>query len=85
MTVILLKAGLGLDPATLVRLSLVVVRLGMCPCVVEAVTIAAISHFLLGYPWLWALVLGYGFYEYIFCVFLTVNIIVVISVRILYH
>ncbi|XP_054283268.1 sodium/hydrogen exchanger 9B2-like isoform X2 [Macrosteles quadrilineatus] len=59
MTVILLKAGLGLDPATLVRLSLVVVRLGMCPCVVEAVTIAAISHFLLGYPWLWALVLGF--------------------------
>ncbi|XP_046681985.1 sodium/hydrogen exchanger 9B2-like isoform X2 [Homalodisca vitripennis] len=59
MTVILIKAGLGLDPATLIKLSLVVVRLGMCPCTIEAITIALIAVFLLGWPWLWALVLGF--------------------------
>jgi NhaP-type Na+/H+ or K+/H+ antiporter len=58
MTVILLKAGLGLDAGTLVKLSLVVVRLGTCPCTVEALTVALVSHFWLGYPWLWALVFG---------------------------
>lgn len=58
MAVILLKAGMGLDLQTLIKLSLVVLRLGICPCTVEAISIALVSHYLLGYPWLWALVFG---------------------------
>lgn len=59
LSVILIKAGLGLDPVALLKLSFVVIRLTVCPCLAEAVGAAVISHFLLGYPWLWGLLLGY--------------------------
>lgn len=55
---ILIKAGLGLDGAVLLRMSLVVLRLGILPCVAEAVGAAIVCHFLLGYPWLWGLIIG---------------------------
>lgn len=58
MTVILIKAGLGLDAAALRRLSLVVLRLAFGPCIMEAITVAVVSHFLLGYSWLWGFLLG---------------------------
>lgn len=59
LSVILIKAGLGLDPAALVRLSLVVLRLACCPCVAEALGAAAVAHFVLGYPWVWGLLVGF--------------------------
>ena len=58
LTIILIKAGLGLEGAALLRLSLVVLRLGIVPCVAEAVGAAMVCHFFLGFPWLWGLVLG---------------------------
>lgn len=58
LVVILLRAGLGLDPAALKELSFMVLRLAFTPCIVETVTVATVTHLLLGFPWLWGLMLG---------------------------
>ncbi|XP_054267845.1 sodium/hydrogen exchanger 9B2-like isoform X1 [Macrosteles quadrilineatus] len=57
--VILIKAGLGLDPVALRKLSFTVIRLAVCPGLVEAVTVAIMTHHFLGYPWLWGFALGF--------------------------
>ncbi|XP_056432275.1 sodium/hydrogen exchanger 9B2-like [Gadus chalcogrammus] len=59
LAVILTRAGLGLDPSALQRLKAVCIRLAVGPCVVEACTVAVISHFLLGLPWVWGFILGF--------------------------
>jgi len=59
LTVILTRAGLGLDPVALRKLSLGVLRLAFTPCLVEAVTDAVASHFILGFPWVWGFMLGF--------------------------
>ena len=59
LVIILLRSGLGLDVQALKRLKCTVLRLAFCPCLIEAVTVGVISHFLLGMPWLWAFMLGY--------------------------
>lgn len=59
LAVILLRSGLGLDIDALKRLRFTVLRLAFGPCITEAVTVAIISHFLLGLPWLWAFQLGF--------------------------
>ena len=48
MVVILMRAGLGLDPQALKRLSGMVFRLAFTPCLVETVVVAVASHLLLG-------------------------------------
>lgn len=58
MTVILLRAGLGLDASALRRLSMVVLRVATFPCLVEAIIVAILSHFLLNFPWQWGFLLG---------------------------
>jgi len=80
LVVILMRAGLGLDPVALKKLSGkpanfslldvfkligllsfsgMVFRLAFTPCLVEAVTVAIASHFLLDLPWLWGFMLGF--------------------------
>ncbi|XP_076348893.1 sodium/hydrogen exchanger 9B2-like isoform X2 [Tachypleus tridentatus] len=59
LVVILLRAGMGLDPRTLRKLSLVCFRLAFTPCLVETVTVAVASNLLLGFPWLWGFILGF--------------------------
>lgn len=59
LTVILIRAGLGLDPVALRKLSFTVVRLACSPCLVECIAEAIASHFLLGLPWEWAFMLGF--------------------------
>ncbi|XP_066303503.1 sodium/hydrogen exchanger 9B2-like isoform X8 [Branchiostoma lanceolatum] len=59
LTVILIRAGLGLDPVQLRRLSWTVLLLAFLPCVVEASTLAVVIHFLLDFPWLWGFMLGF--------------------------
>jgi len=59
LTVILIKAGLGLDGPALLKLSFVVIRLAFVPCVAETVGAAIITHYLLGWSWLWGLLLGF--------------------------
>lgn len=59
LVVILLRAGLGLDPQALKSMSLVVFRLAFTPCLVETTVVAIVTHFLLGFPWLWGFMLGF--------------------------
>lgn len=58
LTLILIKAGLGLDPQALKRLKRVCLRLSMGPCLMEACSTAVISHFLMNFPWQWGFLLG---------------------------
>ena len=58
LTVILIKAGLGLDPAALKRLSLVVLRLAFLPSIAEAAIDAVAAYFILGFDWTWAFLLA---------------------------
>ncbi|XP_068611960.1 sodium/hydrogen exchanger 9B2-like [Brachionichthys hirsutus] len=59
LSIILTRAGLGLDPSALSRLKAVCVRLAVGPCVLEACIVAVVSHFLLGLPWVWGFILGF--------------------------
>ncbi|KAB0343318.1 hypothetical protein FD754_020244, partial [Muntiacus muntjak] len=59
LTVILVRAGLGLDPEALKNLKRVCIRLSMGPCLMEACSTAVISHFLMNFPWQWAFLLGF--------------------------
>ncbi|KAL8579403.1 hypothetical protein ACOMHN_026768 [Nucella lapillus] len=58
LAIILVRAGLGLDPAALRRLSLVVIRLAFSPCLAESITDGIASHLILGFPWVWGFILG---------------------------
>ncbi|KAG8183783.1 hypothetical protein JTE90_001679 [Oedothorax gibbosus] len=57
--IILLKAGLGLDADKLKKLSLTVFQLALTPCIVETAAAAVASHFFLGLPWVWSIMLGF--------------------------
>ncbi|CAJ1048403.1 sodium/hydrogen exchanger 9B2 [Xyrichtys novacula] len=59
LSIILTRAGLGLNPSALSRLKAVCVRVAVGPCTVEACVIAIVSHFLLGLPWVWGFILGF--------------------------
>ena len=59
LAVILLRAGLELDPVQLWRLSGMVLRATFIPCFVEAAAVAALSHFILGFPWTVGFMLGF--------------------------
>ncbi|TRY75264.1 hypothetical protein TCAL_08307 [Tigriopus californicus] len=59
LVIILMRAGLGLDPEALKRLSALVFRLAFLPCLAETSVVAVASHFLLGFPWLWGFMLGF--------------------------
>ncbi|GLV42490.1 Na[+]/H[+] hydrogen antiporter 1 [Carabus blaptoides fortunei] len=58
LVIILIRAGLDLDPNALKRLKLTVIKLGLVPWLVEAVVIAIATHFFLDLPWKWGLMLG---------------------------
>ncbi|KAM5255870.1 sodium/hydrogen exchanger 9B2 [Ctenodactylus gundi] len=59
LSIILIRAGLGLDSQALKNLKGVCVRLSLGPCLVEACTAAVLAHFLMGLPWQWAFMLGF--------------------------
>uniref|UniRef100_M3ZA39 Solute carrier family 9 member B2 n=1 Tax=Nomascus leucogenys TaxID=61853 RepID=M3ZA39_NOMLE len=59
LSIILVRAGLGLDSKALKKLKGVCVRLSMGPCIVEACTSALLGHYLLGLPWQWGFILGF--------------------------
>jgi len=58
LTVILTRAGLGLDIVKLRKLSWAVLRLAFLPCTAEIITVGIVSHFILGFPWKWSIMLG---------------------------
>ncbi|GFN98310.1 mitochondrial sodium/hydrogen exchanger 9b2-like [Plakobranchus ocellatus] len=59
LTIILIRAGLGLDPKALRRLSFVVLRLAFLPCLVETLVGGISCHLILGFPWPWGFMLGF--------------------------
>ncbi|XP_029798434.1 sodium/hydrogen exchanger 9B1 isoform X3 [Suricata suricatta] len=58
LTIILIRAGLGLDPRALKHLKRVCLRLAIGPCLIEACSTAVISHFFMNFPWQWGFLLG---------------------------
>ena len=58
VTIVLVRAGLGLDRQKLVKQGSVAVRLGLLPGACEAIAIAAASVSLLGFDWPTGLLLG---------------------------
>nr|XP_003468081.2 sodium/hydrogen exchanger 9B2 isoform X1 [Cavia porcellus]XP_013006032.1 sodium/hydrogen exchanger 9B2 isoform X1 [Cavia porcellus]XP_023420097.1 sodium/hydrogen exchanger 9B2 isoform X1 [Cavia porcellus] len=59
LSVILVRAGLGLDSKALQKLKGVCMRLSLGPCTVEACAAAVLAHFLMGLPWQWGFILGF--------------------------
>ncbi|KAL8568853.1 hypothetical protein ACOMHN_009673 [Nucella lapillus] len=59
LAIILIRAGLGLDPQALRRLSFVVLRLSFCPCLMETLADGIAAHLILGFPWQWGFMLGF--------------------------
>lgn len=59
LAVILARAGLGLDPSALKKVKSVCLRVSVGPCMIEACTVALVSHFLMGLPWIWGFILGF--------------------------
>ncbi|KAF1381127.1 hypothetical protein PFLUV_G00171300 [Perca fluviatilis] len=59
LSIILTRAGLGLDPTALRRLKTVCLRLAIGPCLLEASVVTVVSHFLLGLPWVWSFIQGF--------------------------
>ncbi|RZC36988.1 mitochondrial sodium/hydrogen exchanger 9B2, partial [Asbolus verrucosus] len=58
LVIILIRAGLDLDPHALKRLKFTVIKLGLGPWVVEAGIVAVLCRFFLGLPWDYALLLS---------------------------
>lgn len=58
LVIILIRAGLDLDPQALRRLKLTVLKLGLGPWIVEAGVITITTHFFLDLPWKWGFLLG---------------------------
>ena len=59
LAVILIRAGLEMDPVALYRLSGMVLRATFIPCFVEAAAVAGLSYFLLDFPPTVGLMLGF--------------------------
>ncbi|XP_043828271.1 sodium/hydrogen exchanger 9B1-like [Dromiciops gliroides] len=59
LTIILVRAGLGLDPQALKKLKGVCLRLSIGPCCLEACSAAVFSHFIMKFPWQWGFLLGF--------------------------
>lgn len=59
LTVTLINGGLELDASQLIRLSHVVARLTLLPCVAEAVAAGIAAYYILpDFSWEWSLTLG---------------------------
>ena len=59
LTVILIRAGLEMDPVALWNLSGMVLRATFIPCFVEAAAVAGLSYFIMGFPITVGLMLGF--------------------------
>ncbi|XP_067013952.1 sodium/hydrogen exchanger 9B2 [Anabrus simplex] len=58
LVIILLRAGLGLDPEALKKMCLTILRLAVVPSLVEIISSALMSRLLFGMPWVWCFLLG---------------------------
>nr|CAD7394766.1 unnamed protein product [Timema cristinae] len=55
---ILTRAGIELDPKHLERFSYVMLHLAIVPSVIEAVVVMLLTHYAMGLPWVWGMLLG---------------------------
>ncbi|KAK9687709.1 Sodium/hydrogen exchanger family [Popillia japonica] len=55
---IMLPAGLGLDSAALKKMIWMILNLAIVPVAAEVIGITVASYLLLGFPWLWGILLG---------------------------
>lgn len=58
LIMILIRAGLDLDPKALKRLRFSVVKIGLIPWFVEGALTAGLSNIFLGLPWSYSILLG---------------------------
>lgn len=56
---IMLLAGLGVDLSAAKEYLFSIVKLTFIPMAVEVVAVATLSHYLMGMPWIWAVLLGF--------------------------
>ncbi|XP_012785008.2 sodium/hydrogen exchanger 9B1 isoform X1 [Ochotona princeps] len=59
LTIILIRAGLGLDPQALKNLKGVCLRLSVGPCIMEACSAAVFARLIMKFPWEWGFLLGF--------------------------
>ncbi|GJQ80798.1 hypothetical protein Trydic_g9389 [Trypoxylus dichotomus] len=55
---IMLPAGIGLDASALKKMIWTILNLAVVPVAAEVIGIAVAAHFLLGFPWLWGVLVG---------------------------
>lgn len=58
LTIILIRAGLEMDPEAFKKVYVTILKLGLVPWTVEATVVAIMSHYLFDFPWIWAWALG---------------------------
>ncbi|XP_067620835.1 sodium/hydrogen exchanger 9B1 isoform X2 [Eurosta solidaginis] len=58
LTIILVRAGLEMEPDAFRKVYKTILKLGIIPWALEVVVVAISSHFLLTLPWLWAFLMG---------------------------
>ncbi|KAM9330488.1 LOW QUALITY PROTEIN: sodium/hydrogen exchanger 9B2-like [Gastrophryne carolinensis] len=58
LTIILIRAGLGLDPKALRKLKAVCLGLSLGPCTIEACSAAVLSYLMMGLPLAWGFMIG---------------------------
>lgn len=58
MTIILIRAGLEIDPEAFKKVYVTILKLSLVPWTVECTVVAAMANLLLDFPWPWAFALG---------------------------
>lgn len=58
LTIILIRAGLEMDPEAFKKIYVTILKLGLVPWTLECCVVAVLSYFFLGLPWMWAFALG---------------------------
>lgn len=58
LVIILIRAGLEMDPEAFKKVYVTILKLGLVPWTVECAVVAVLTHFFLELPWIWAIALG---------------------------
>lgn len=58
LTIILIRAGLEIDPEAFKKVYVSILKLSLVPWTIECTVVAVMSYFLFDFPWIWAFALG---------------------------
>lgn len=53
LVIILIRAGLEMDPAAFKKVYITILKLGLVPWTVECCLCAVLSHYFFDMPWIW--------------------------------